>query len=112
MPAVVSQHTREGTGNGWVCPSIKMASWKNFKNAMKEKWTGKRKAPSHDILQKEEIVIQRLTPEVSGKAQKYSCIGARKFVPFENEEVTSHNIKNACKRHFAPVFGEYMVCDV
>ena len=42
-----------------------------FKNAMKEKRTGKRKARSHDILQKEEIVIQRLSPEVSGKAQKY-----------------------------------------
>ena len=89
-----------------------MASWKNFKNAMKEKRAGKRKAPSHDILQKEEIVIQRLSPEVSGKAQKYSRIGAREFVPFEYEEVTLHHIKNACKRHFAPVVGERMVCDV
>ena len=71
-----------------------------------------RKAPSHNILQKEEIVIQRLSPEVSGKAQKYSRIGAREFVPFEHEEVTLHHIKNACKRHFAPVVGERMVCDV
>ena len=47
-----------------------MASWTNFKNAMKEKRTGKRKASSHDILQKEEIVIQRLSPEASGKEQK------------------------------------------
>ena len=102
----------EGTGNGWVCPSIKMATWKNFKNAMKEKRTAKRKAPSHDILQKEEIVIQRLSPEVSGKAQKYSRIGAREFVPFEYDEVTLDNINNACRRHFAPVVGERMVCDV
>lgn len=88
------------------------AQWKNFKNAMKEKRTGKRKAPSHDIIQKEEIVIQRLSPEVSGKAQKYSRIGAREFVPFEFEEVTLDNIKVACTRHFAPIVGERMVCDV
>lgn len=79
---------------------------------MKEKRTGKRKAPSHDIIQKEEIVIQRLSPEVSGKAQKYSRIGAREFVPFEFEEVTLDNIKVACTRHFAPIVGERMVCDV
>ena len=88
------------------------AQWKNFKNAMKEKRTGKRKAPSHDIIQKEEIVIQRLSPEVSGKAQKYSRIGAREFVPFEFKEVTLDNIKVACRRHFAPIVGERMVCDV
>ena len=33
------------------------AQWKNFKNSMKEKRTNKRKAPSHDILQKEVYVI-------------------------------------------------------
>ena len=79
---------------------------------MKEKRTGKRKAPSHDIVQKEEIVIQRLSTEVSGKAQKYSRIGPREFVPFDYEEVTLDNIKNACRRHFASIVGERMVCDV
>ena len=43
---------------------------------MKEKRTGKRKAPSHNMLQKEEIVIQRLSPEESGKAQKYNRISS------------------------------------
>ena len=33
------------------------AQWKNFKTQMKEKRAGKRKAPSHDILQKEVIII-------------------------------------------------------
>lgn len=94
-------------------PSTKMAAhWKNFKTAMKEKRTGKRKAPSHDILQKEEIIIQRLSTEVSGKAQKYSRIGPREFVPFEYDEVTLDNIKHACIRHFAPIVGECMICDV
>lgn len=68
------------------------AHWKNFKTAMKEKSTGKRKAPSHDSLQKEEIIIQRLSTEVSGKAQKYSHIGPREFVPYEYDEVTLDNI--------------------
>ncbi|KAK2565547.1 hypothetical protein P5673_010665, partial [Acropora cervicornis] len=54
------------------------------------------------ILKKEEIVVQGLKPE------KYSSIGAQEFVPFEREEVTLHNIKNTCKRPFAPVVGERM----
>ena len=86
------------------------APWKNFKTAMKEKRIGKRKAPSHDILQKEEIVIQRLSAEVSGKAQKYSCVGAREFIPYEYDEMTVKNIKTACTRHFT--LGERMICDV
>lgn len=45
--------------------------WKNFKTAMKEKRTGKKGGRvSHDILAKEEVVIQRLSVEVSDKAQK------------------------------------------
>ena len=79
---------------------------------MKEKRTGKRKAPSNDFIQKEEIVIQRLSTEVSGKAQKYSCIGLREFVPFDYKEVTLDNIKNACRRHFALIVGEHVICDV
>ena len=89
--------------------------WKTFKTAMKEKRTGKRKAPSHDIVQKEEIVIQRLSTEILGKAQKYSRIDPREFVPFDYEEVTLNNIcniKNACRRHFASIMGVRMVCDV
>ena len=31
----------------------------------------------------ETIVVQRLSAEVSGKAQKYSRVGAREFVSFE-----------------------------
>ena len=86
--------------------------WKNFKTAMKEKRIGKRKAPSHDILQKKEIVIQRLSTEVTGKAQKYSRIGPRKFVPYEYDEMTLNNIKDACTRHLALAVRERMTCDV
>lgn len=68
---------------------------------MKEKRTGKRKAPSHDILQKEEIIIQRLGTEVSGKTQKDSRTGPREFVAYELEydEVTLDSIKQALCPH-------------
>ena len=79
---------------------------------MKEKRIGKRKPPSHDILQKEEIVIQRLSTEVTGKAQKYSRIGPREFVPYGYDEMTLNNIKDACTRHLAPAVRERMTCDV
>jgi len=86
--------------------------WKIFKTAMKQKRTGKRKAPSHDIAQKEEIVIQRLSTEVWGKAQKYSCIVPQEFVPLAYKEATLDTIKNACRRHFASRVGECMICNV
>ena len=88
------------------------AHWKNFKVAMKEKRADKRKGPSTDILQQEEIVFQRLSAEVSGKALECSRIGLREFVPNEYLEMTLNNIKNAWRRHFAPVVGERMICDV
>ena len=45
------------------------------------------------------IVVQRLSAEVSGKAQKYSRSGARQFVPFDKfEEISIENIKQACMK--------------
>ena len=88
------------------------AAWKNFKTAMKEKRTGKKGGLGNDILPKQAVVIQRLSAEVSGKAQKYSRIGPREFVPYEYDEVTLANIKIACKKHFASRIGDEMLCDV
>ncbi len=62
------------------------------------------------ILEEECVTIQRLSAEVSGKAQKYTRVGAREFVPFEYDEVTVENIKQACLSHFD--VGESSVCDV
>jgi hypothetical protein len=88
-------------------------TWKNFKLAMKDKRSGKSKlTPSNDILKKEEVVIQRLSSEVSGKAQKCSRVGPREFVPYEYEEMSLKNIKDACKKHFASTIGKTMVCDI
>jgi len=53
-----------------------------------------------------------LPAEVARKAQKYTRIGPREFVPFvESEEMTIANIKSACERHFLPRIGRNLVCD-
>ena len=59
----------------------------------------------------ETIVVQRLSTEVSGKAQKYSRSGAREFVPFdESNEKSIENIKKACMKHYG--MPDTMCCDV
>ena len=51
-------------------------AWKNFKTAIKEKRTGKKGGcVGNDILAREEVVIQRLSAEVSGKAQSIYVLG-------------------------------------
>lgn len=67
---------------------------------------------SHDILAREEVFIHWLSAEVSGKAQKYSCIGRREFVPYDYKDVTLANIKTACKKHFASIIRNDMLCDI
>ena len=57
--------------------------------------------------------VQRLSAQVSGKAQKYSRMGPRKFVPFpEDMDFDIENIKNACVKYFSPSIGKDVVCDV
>jgi hypothetical protein len=58
--------------------------------------------------------VQRLSATVSGKAQKYSRVGAREFVPFDQfEELTVENIKEACEQHFTELKeSDDLVCDV
>jgi len=58
--------------------------------------------------------VQRLSTDVTGKAQKYSRIGPREFVQvgFDDDELTIEKIKDACLKHFAPQTGSNVVCDV
>ena len=86
--------------------------WKNYKQTIANKRTGKKKTPSNDILKKEEIVVQRLSTEVAGKAQKYSRIGPSEFVPYEYDEITISNIEKACMKYFASTIGKNMACDI
>lgn len=88
-------------------------SWKKFKEKMKERRMAKakdKKKNEKSALNDNFITVQRLSAEVSGKAQKYARIGARVFVPFEFDDLTIANIKAACLKHFA--VDPAMTCDV
>ena len=65
-----------------------------------------------NTLQLGEIIVQRLSTEVVGKAQKYNRVGAREFVAFNFNEVTLENIKEARQLHYCDAHGENMECDV
>ena len=58
--------------------------------------------------------MQRLSADVTGKAQKYSRIGTREFVQvgFDDFELMIEKITGACLKHFAPQTGRNVVCDV
>jgi len=77
---------------------------------MTEKRATKNNTSGVKILEEECVTVQRLSAEGSGKAQKYTIVGAREFVPFEYDEVTVENIKRACLNHFD--VREGCICDV
>ena len=65
-----------------------------FQDGGVEKFAAKQKAKRREKNQvveeskvAEEIVVQRMSGEVSGKQQKYSRIGAQEYVPFEQDEL-------------------------
>ena len=93
-------------------------AWAKFQAQMKQKRVQKKTKADTGlgagvILQRGELTVQRLSSEVSGKAQKFSRIGAREFVPFADyEDITLPNIKLACEKHFLPTVGKSVTCDV
>ena len=89
-------------------------AWKQFKDNIKQKRAAKRKAAEKATVSATgEIIVQRLSATVSGKAQKLAC-GCREFVPFHQlEELTVDNIKEACEQHFTELKeSDDLVCDV
>ena len=81
-------------------------SWGTFKNEMKAKRRktgdgGAKKNDKGNILERQELVVQRLSSEVSGKAEKYTRVGPREFVQFDEEERSIVGFKAACEKHFS-----------
>ena len=70
------------------------SSWKKFKEKMKERRMEKTKCKKKDG--KNSALNDNFIYIFSGKAQKYSRIGARVFAPFEFDDLTIENIKTAC----------------
>ena len=93
-------------------------SWGTFKNEMKAKRRktgdgGAKKNEKGNILERQELVVQRLSSEVSGKAQKYTRVGPREFVQYDEEELSTEGIKAACEKHFSPSLERKgLFCDV
>ncbi len=90
-----------------------MSDWRKFQQKMKEKRLKKgTKEAASSKKEFKTIVVQRLSAEVTGKAQKYSRVGAREFVSFEEfGELTIQITKDACMKHFSITDGG-MYCDV
>ncbi|PFX18239.1 hypothetical protein AWC38_SpisGene17389 [Stylophora pistillata] len=90
-----------------------MAEWRQFENKQRQKRAakGKRTAPE-SVVAKDEIIVQRMSSQVTGKQQKYTRTGPREFVPFEFDEITFDNKVEACQKHFAPQIDKDMVCNI
>ena len=88
--------------------ATRATKWEKFKEQMKQKRKGRNVQKDSE----EEIVVQRLSASVSGKAQKYTGIGPREFVELGDHELTIDNIKTACVKHFSPKIDMNMVCYV
>ena len=63
-----------------------MSEWRRYTAFQKAKRKGKKTGEESTVA--EEIVVQRMSAEVSGKQQKYTRIGPQEYVPFEHEEIT------------------------
>ena len=99
--------------------SADRVQWENFNKKMKEKKMLRKQQPNQkkidigtNIVNNQELIVQPLEGEPSGKAKKYERTGPQEFVPFEFEEVSIDNIKEACMRHFASRLLPGMICDV
>jgi hypothetical protein len=96
----------------------KKKSWGTFKNEMKAKRRktgdgGGKKNAKGNILERQELVVQRLNSEVSGKAQKYTRVGPCEFVRYDEEELSIEGIKAACKKHFSlSLERKRLSCDI
>ena len=90
-----------------------MAEWRQFANKQHQKRAAKGKRLARESVEaKDEIIVQRISSEVTGKQQKYTRIGPREFVPFEFDEITFDNIIEACQKYFAAQINKDMVCDI
>lgn len=91
-----------------------MSDWRKFHLKQAQKRTAKaaKKGKGESKNAKDEIVVQRMSSEVSGKQQKYTRIGPQEYVPYEYEELTFENIVQSCQKYFEKQVEKGMVCDI
>ena len=73
--------------------------WRRYEHKIKARrdinTNRKRNSPTEvpaPNLPRDELVVQRLNSTVSGKAQKFSRIGPREFVPYPHDDLTVRGI--------------------
>eukprot|EP00794_Sanderia_malayensis_P010263 gene10263-11316_t len=91
------------------------ARWKDFEQKVKakrevNKRKGTVKSAKRELV--DSITVQRLSSDVSGKAQKFSRIGPREFVSYPHGDLTLEGIKRACEEHFSSTLNREVECDV
>ena len=79
---------------------------------MKREVNGKRKLKQQTPQKVDQLTVQRLSSDVSGKAQKFSRIGPREFVSYPYGDLTMEGIKKACEAHFLSQLKMHAECDV
>ena len=89
---------------------VNMVEWRRYAAIQKAKRKGKKATEESTFA--DEIVVQQMSADVAGKQQKYTRIGAQQYVPFEHEEITIANIKDACMKHFKHHIEKDLICDV
>lgn len=60
--------------------------WRQLRNKQLQKRSAHGKRSRESIEAKDEIILQRMSSEVTGKQQKYTRIGPREFVPFKFDD--------------------------
>ena len=81
------------------------AAWKKLNKKIRAKRTKTTKKDLPNNRRRgDELTVQRLSAEVAGKAQKYTRIGLREFVPFDE-----HNIINLISRNQQVIFLSYFL---
>lgn len=74
--------------------------WRRYTAIQRAKRKGKKTGEESTVV--EEIVLQQMIADVSGKQQKYTRIGPQEYVPFEHEEITIVNRVRAILRKEGP----------
>ena len=82
------------------------------KQAGTKRYAKRKRSGGESIEVKDEVIVQRMSSEVTAKQQKYPRIAPREFVPFEFDEITFDNVVDACQTYFAAHIDKDMVCDI
>eukprot|EP00794_Sanderia_malayensis_P002205 gene2205-2510_t len=87
--------------------------WKGFEQKVKAKRdVNKRKIKNEKPHTVNKLTVQRLSSDVSRRAQKFSHIGRLEFVPYPHGDLTMDLIKKACNEHFYSQLKKKVQCDV